>query len=127
MDIDKILENFNDEKTACMFNQDEIQQNKVQAVLPYLFPFLFFLPLLADKEKKSEFCKFHANQQLTWFLLLTVLRIVQGIIGHIPLVGWIVSLVIDIAELAVAIGLIYGASKGKALRLPFIGEMINIF
>lgn len=127
MDIDKILENFNDEKTACMFNQDEIQQNKVQAVLPYLFPFLFFLPLLADKEKKSAFCKFHANQQLTWFLVNTVIWIVKNIIRGIPLVGWIVSLVIDIADLAVTIGLMYGASKGKALRLPFIGEMINIF
>lgn len=127
MDIDKILDNFNDEKTACMFSYDEVQKNVVPAVLPYLFPILFFLPLIADKEKKSEFCKFHANQQFTWFLVILILGIVKSIIGIIPLVGWIANRVIDIAELAVSVGLMYGASKGKALRLPFIGNLIKLF
>lgn len=127
MNIDKILDNFNDEKTACMFSYDEVQKNVVPAVLPYLFPILFFLPLIADKEKKSEFCKFHANQQFTWFLVTLIIGIVKRIISVVPLIGWLVNLAIDIAYLAVSVGLMYGASKGKALRLPFIGELIKIF
>lgn len=127
MDIDKILDNFNDEKTACMFSYDEVQKNVIPAVLPYLFPILFFLPLIADKEKNSEFCKFHANQQLTWFIVTVVIRILKRIIGIFPVIGWLVNLVIDIAMLVISVGLMYGASKGKALRLPFIGELIKIF
>ncbi|MDE6665745.1 MAG: DUF4870 domain-containing protein [Ruminococcus sp.] len=125
MDIDKIIEPFNDEKTACMFDYNEVQQNKIAAVVPYLIPFLFFLPLIMDKN--SAFCKFHANQQLTWFLVILVIGIVKSIIGIIPLIGWLVRCVIEIAELLVALCLMYGASKGKALRLPFVGELIKIF
>ncbi|MCM1507364.1 MAG: hypothetical protein NC177_09565 [Ruminococcus flavefaciens] len=127
MNIDKILDNFNDEKTACTFRAEEVQKNLVQAVLPYLIPLLFFLPLIADKEKRSEFCRFHANQQFTWFLVTVVLGIIENIIGIIPILGGIVNAVINIAELVIAVALMYGASKGKALRLPFVGEMINIF
>ncbi len=127
MDIDKILDNFNDEKTSCMFNYDEVQKNIVPAILPYLIPILFFLPLIADKEKKSAFCKFHANQQLTWLFVILVIGIVKSIIRVIPLIGWLTSLAIDIAELLISWGLMYGASKGKALRLPFIGNLINFF
>lgn len=125
MDIDKIIEPFNDEKTACMFDYNDVQQNKVAAVVPYLIPVLFFLPLIMDKN--SAFCKFHANQQFTWFLLTAVLVIVKNIIGIIPIIGGIANTVLNIAQLAVAVALMYGASKGKALRLPFVGELIKIF
>lgn len=127
MDIEKILDNFNDEKTASIFNGDDIQKNKVQAILPYLLPVLFFLPLIADKEKNSAFCKFHANQQFTWFLVTTVLGIIENVLGIIPLLGGIVTSVLGIAELIVSIALMYGASKGKALRLPFVGDLIDLF
>lgn len=125
MDIDRILDNFNDEKTACMFDSNEVQKNIIPATLPYLIPILFFIPILVNSN--SNFCKFHANQQFTWFLAVLVIEAVKKIIGIIPLIGWLVNLVITIAELAIAVALMYGASKGKALRLPFIGELINIF
>ncbi len=125
MDIDKILDNFNDEKTACRFSYDEVQKNIVPAVLPYLFPILFFLPLIMNKD--SDFCKFHANQQLTWLLVIFAIGIVKSIIGIVPLIGWLVNIAIEIAELLIAFSLMYGASKGKALRLPFVGELIKIF
>lgn len=125
MDIDKILENFNDEKTACTFNSGEVQKNVVPAVLPYLMPFLFFLPLVVDKN--SAFCRFHANQQLIWLIVNVIIQVIKKIIGIIPVIGWIAGLLIDVAQLAVAVGLMYGASKGKALRLPLVGELIKIF
>lgn len=127
MNIDSILENFNDEKTACMFSAEDVQKNSLQAVLPYLIPVLFFLPLLADKEKKSAFCKFHANQQFIWFLLTAVLVIVKNIIGIFPLIGGLANFILNIIQLAVAVALAYGAYKGKALRLPFISDLINLF
>lgn len=125
MNIDKILDNFNDEKTACMFNYNDVQQNKISAVIPYFIPILFFLPLIMDKN--SDFCKFHANQQLTWLIVTVVIEIIQKIIGIIPIIGWLANLLISIAVLLISVGLMYGAYKGKALRLPFVGELIKIF
>lgn len=123
--IDKILDNFNDEKTACMFDYNEIQQNKISAVVPYLIPILFFLPLIMDKN--SNFCKFHANQQLTWFIVTAVIGLICKLIGIIPIVGWIANFFIKIGLIIISIALAYGAIKGKALRLPFVGELIKIF
>ena len=125
MNIDNILENFNDKETACRFSGVDVRKNTVAGVLPYIFPVLFFLPIVADKN--SLFCKFHANQQFTWFLLTAVLVVVKNIIGIIPLVGGLVNLAINIVQLAVAVALAYGAYKGKALKLPFIGDLINLF
>lgn len=125
MDIDKIIEPFNDEKTACMFDYNDVQQNKIAAVVPYFIPVLFFLPLIMDKN--SAFCKFHANQQLTWLIVTVVIEIAEKIIGIIPVIGWLANIIISIAVLLVSLGLMYGASKGKALRLPFVGELIKIF
>ncbi len=125
MDIDKILDNFNDEKTACMFDYNEVKKNIIPAVLPYLFPILFFIPIIVDKN--SVFCKFHSNQQFTWLIVTIIIELVKKIIGIIPIIGWIVNVVIDIAMLIVSLSFMYGASKGKALRLPFVGNLIKIF
>ena len=125
MNIEKILDNFNDEKTASTFRPEDVQKYSVQAIIGYLTPILFFLPIVLDRN--SLFCKFHANQQFTWFLITVALVLVKNIIGIIPVISGIVGIVLNIAQLAVAIALMYGASKGKALRLPFVGEMINIF
>ena len=125
MNIEEILDNFNDEKTASTFSPEDVQKYSVQAIIGYLIPILFFLPIVLDRN--SLFCKFHANQQFIWFLITAVLAVVKNIIGIIPVISGIVGIVLNIAQLAVAIALMYGASKGKALRLPFVGEMINLF
>lgn len=125
MNIEEILDNFNDEKTASEFSPEDVQKNSVPVILAYLIPLLFFLPIVSDRN--SLFCKFHANQSFTWFLLTAVLGVVKNIIKIFPIIGGIAGSVLGIAELAVAVSLMYGASQGKALRLPFVGEMINLF
>lgn len=125
MNIEKILDNFNDEKTASTFSPEDVQKNSVPVILGYLIPLLFFLPIVSDRN--SLFCKFHANQQFTWFLLTAVLGVVKNIIKIFPIIGGIIGSVLGIAQLAVAVALMYGASQGKALKLPFIGDLINIF
>ena len=127
MNIDNIIENFNDREIACKFSGVDVRKNIVVGVIPYLVPILFFLPVLVDKERKSVFCKFHANQQFTWFLLTAVLVTAKKIIVIIPLIGGLANFILNIVQLAVAVALAYGAYKGKALRLPFIGDLIDIF
>lgn len=126
MDFNSILEQFDDKSISCGFSTSDIEESKVQAVLPYLFPILFFLPLVSGK-KGSEFNRFHANQQLAWLIVCAVLDIVAGLVSGIFLIGALVRAVIGIAELAVAISLMYGASQGMALKIPFVSDLIKFF
>lgn len=119
------MDNFNDSKEECQFDASDVQQYKVQAVLPYLFPILFFLPIISNKE--SNFCRFHANQQLIWLITCVVLNIVLRIISFIPVLGTLVYVLASLAVLAFAIMLMVSASQGKAVKIPFVGDLIKIF
>lgn len=123
--MDSILENFNDKNAQSTFKQEDVQKNMVVAVIPYILPLLFFVPILVDKN--SSFCRFHANQQLTWFITCILLGLIMFVIGLIPVLGMILNALIGLCTLAILIFYIIGTVKGMALRLPFIGNMVNIF
>ena len=42
----------------------DVDNNKALAIVGYIIPILFFIPLLNESSKNSPFAKFHANQQL---------------------------------------------------------------
>jgi uncharacterized membrane protein len=123
--MNEFLENFNDINTEQTFNPPEVEKNKLLAVIAYLLPILFFVPILGDSN--STYCKFHANQSLTWLIVMIVLFIVKFILGSIPVLGVLVKLVIWLAIIAVDIAFIIGSLNGKAYRLPVIGNMLNVF
>ncbi len=119
------LDAFNDEKVQSTFDAGDVQTFKVQAVLPYLIPILFFLPILGNKN--SSFCKFHANQQLAWLITTVLLGLIGKIIGFIPFLGALVNAVLWIAVVLVAVLLMISANNGKAIRIPVIGSLFEIF
>lgn len=119
------LENFNDINTEQTFNPTEVDKNKPLAIIAYLLPILFFLPILGDGN--STYCKFHANQSLTWLIVLVLLSIVRIVLLFIPVLGVLCNIVIWLAILAVMIVYIIGAVKGKAYRMPFVGNLLNVF
>lgn len=121
----EILENFNDQSAQNSFTQADVQKNNILAAVCYVFPILFFVPILVDGS--SPFCRFHANQQLTFFIFGIILGIVMAIIGIIPVLGAIIDVLISLCMLALLIALVYGAVKGMAVRIPFIGNFINVF
>ncbi len=121
----EILENFNDQSAQNSFSQADVQKNSVLVAVCYVIPILFFVPILIDGS--SPYCRFHANQQLTLFAFGVVLGIVMGIIGIIPVLGAIIDVLISLCMLAFLIALVYGAVKGMAVRIPFIGHLINVF
>jgi len=115
------LENFNDLSTEKTFVSEEIKKNQPLAVIAYLLPIFFFLPTLSDKN--STYCKFHANQSLTWLIVCVAVCIVMKILGYIPVLGTICNLVLSLALLAILIVFIIGVIKDKAYRIPFIGNL----
>ncbi len=121
----EILSNFNDQSAQNSFDQADVQKNKFLIAVCYVFSFLFFIPLLIDKS--SSYCRFHANQQLTLLICEIIIGLVLAVVGLIPVLGAIIGVLVGICMLALIIALAYGGYNGMAVRIPFIGNMINIF
>lgn len=96
------------------FDPQDIEKNKMMAGLSYI---IFFLPLLICPE--SKYGKFHANQALILLLVGVVGNIV---LGFIPIIGWLLLPLFNVAVLILGImGLVSGFG-GKAKKLPIIGR-----
>lgn len=101
--------------TTASFDPEDINKNKIFAILAY-FGILVLVPIFAAKD--SKFAKFHANQGL----LLFIAEIAGSVISVIPVLGTLVSFVVSIACSALAIIGIINAAKGEAKELPVIGK-----
>lgn len=122
--MDSIFEKFNDEEEQMKFGED-MRKYELFAVAAYIVPILFFLPIAVDKE--SDFCKFHSNQALCWLIVSSVLSAIGGILGMIGgpfgLIGTVIPLFMFLCEAFLAAG----AWKGYAIRIPVLGNIINVF
>lgn len=106
------------EPAAPQGNQADADKNKAMAIIGYIIPILFFIPLVTDA-KNSPFAKFHANQQLVLLLAAIAVNVVGGII---PFLGWFIILPFgSIALIVLAIMGIISAAKGEMKKLPVIG------
>ncbi len=103
-----------EQKTPSVATKEDIEKNKLNAVLSYL-GILIIVPLLSDEAKKSTFAKFHLNQGL----VLLIAGFVGSFIFWIPLIGWIVAVVFFVIWL---IGII-GAIQGEMKRVPILGNI----
>lgn len=104
-------------------NQSDAEKNKAMAIIGYIIPILFFIPLVTDA-KNSPFAKFHANQQLDFLLFAVVGYIVSSIL-MVVLIGFLLYFLVIIASIVFMIMGIINAAKGEMKPLPFIGG-INI-
>lgn len=96
----------------------DVEANKAMAIVGYILPILFFVPLLSEA-KNSAYAKFHANQQLNLLLAAIAVNVVGTII---PILGWFIILPLgSLAILVIAIMGIINAAKGEMKALPIIG------
>ncbi|PIP28104.1 MAG: hypothetical protein COX29_02960 [Candidatus Moranbacteria bacterium CG23_combo_of_CG06-09_8_20_14_all_35_22] len=98
----------------------DVEKNKPMAIIGYIIPILFFIPLLSEEGKKSPFAKFHANQQLN-LLLFGVIGYTASAILMIILIGFLLYFVVIIGSLVFLIMGIINAAKGEMKKLPIIG------
>ena len=94
-----------------VFDQKDIEENKIVAAIGYLW-ILFLVPLLLKKE--SPFAQFHAKQGL-------VLCIAALVFSIIPVLGWLANLVL----LVVAIMAIIKTLSGEAWEIPYVKDMVK--
>lgn len=95
--------------TTADYSAEDIEKNKVYAILAY-FGILVLIPILAAPN--SRFARFHANQGL-------ILFIAAIIFSFVPFVGWIFNLITLVFAI---MGIVY-AAQGKAKELPLIGSI----
>ena len=107
--------------TATFSSPSDVQANKVMAIIGYIFPLLFFIPLVTDA-KTSPFARFHANQQLVFLILYFCASLLSGAL-MIILIGWCLFAIVVVASLAHMIQGILNASSGKMTPLLLIGAI----
>lgn len=97
----------------------DVEKNKVMAIIGYIVPLLFFVPLVTVA-KDSPFARFHANQQL----VLLIAAVAVNLLGtFVPLIGWGIILPVGTVFLIIlAILGVINASRGEMKRLPVIGS-----
>ncbi len=110
---------LNTPDTTAEFDQEDVQKNKVMAVLAY-FGLLFLVTLLAAKD--SQYAKFHTNQGVVLWIAGIVVSVVSGILVFIPFIGGLIATLISLVMFALTILGIVNAATGKAKELPVIGK-----
>lgn len=101
---------------------DDMGNHKVLAIVGYILPFLFFLPLLSEEGKKNEFAMFHANQHLILLIALVILYFIHSALFMMFFMGgYFLSSIINLAFLVLVIVGIVNAAQGKMKELPLIG------
>ena len=84
---------------------------------------LVLIPLLAAP--KSKFARYHSNQGLILLIIELISVVVFSLLGLIPYVGIVFSIVGWLVDLLCFVLLILGivnAAQGKAKALPLIGK-----
>jgi len=107
----------------------------VSGALAYLLgPITGIVFLLLEKE--SRYVRFHAGQSIgVWvgFLIFSiVLTVISGVLGAIPVLGWIfglvfllISLGLTLVGLALWLFLMYKGYSGEEWEFPFVGAQVR--
>lgn len=115
-DFKKNLEDLNNTPdTTDQFSQEDIEQNKLMAILAYL-NLLVLIPIFAAKN--SPFARFHSNQGLILLIITIVVNVLDWTIFILP--NFIFT-ILRILIIALAVLGIYNAFSGRAKELPLVG------
>ena len=125
--MENLFTQFNDIEAQKEFSSQDLNKDGkfIFSTIGYIIPILFFVPAVINNQ--SAFCRFHANQQLTWLIFCIVLGVVCSILRIIPFIGALVNGILGFVTLVIGILLFIAALKGYAVRLPFIGNLISVF
>lgn len=96
-------------------------QHKAIAIVGYIIPVLFFIPLLSEA-KNNAYAKFHANQQLNLLLWWVVGHVVAAILMFI-LIGALLYVVVYVGGVIFLVMGVINAANGQMKPLPLIGKI----
>lgn len=114
------MENLDEQNVDNTTGGDSANDDKVIGILSYL-GLLWIVAYIIYNNKKSEYNIFHLRQGLG----LLIVGIANMIIGAIPFIGWLISLIVFFAIIAFMIIGIMAAANGEQKELPLIGKFIS--
>lgn len=105
---------MSEEKTKSSTGMDENVASLLTYVLGLVTGILFLVI-----EKDSKLVRFHAFQSI---LISAVFIILNMILGFVPIIGWLISLLLSPVAFILWLVLLYQAFQGKWFKLPLIGD-----
>lgn len=106
-----------------VFSKEDIEKTKSVAMWAYV---VFFIPLIAESCKNSNYARFHTNQGLILLITSIVGNIAISILGSLlwflfwlwPIVSfaWWVTIVVFVIKSMISV------KKGEAKQLPLVGK-----
>jgi len=100
------------------FDPRDIADNKLFAVVPYLFGIIAGL-IVGIYVKESPFVKFHIKNAIR----IEIVSLLILLIAIIPFIGWVVAAVLEIAMVVLDIIAIVWAFQGKAKDIPVVSSI----
>jgi uncharacterized membrane protein len=90
----------------------------VAGLLAYILMWLTGIIFLLT-EKENEFVRFHAMQSIVVFVPLTIASL---IVGFLPVIGGLVSVLLQIGTIIIWLFLMFQAFQNKRYKVPFAGD-----
>lgn len=115
---------FPEQKQSTSSSEADVSQVRLFGILGYIFPILFFLPLVTDA-KNNTFAKYHANQQLLLLLFLIIGNTAASILTVI-LIGLLLYPVVWIFGLVCMVMGILNVVNDRQKPLPLIGTITTL-
>ncbi len=99
-------------------NTRNLSENKNIAIIAYITIIGLIIAFVMNNEKKDPFAAYHIKQSLG--LALTGLAL--GVVGLIPILGWIINIFGIFVLLYMWVVGLMNAINGKENPVPFLGE-----
>jgi len=100
------------------FSAEVIESGKSTAIIAYITIIGLIVAFIMNNDKKNPFSSFHIHQVLG----LAVTGLFIGIIGIIPVIGWLVAIVGSVLLLIMWISGLINAVNGKEKPMPVLGK-----
>ncbi len=101
----------------------DVNDHKLFAILGYILPFLFFIPMVNDSSKNNPFARFHANQHLILLAIgLSFFVLSQVLLGALGILSLLIFPIVNIGMLVLVILGIINAAQGEMKELPLVGH-----
>lgn len=102
---------------------NDVGDHKLWAIVGYILPILFFVPMVIETSKHNMFARFHANQQLNLLIVWVVVQVVLGQILYMAIGGGMYMLmpIINLGLLVLVVLGIINAAQGEMKKLPLLG------
>ena len=95
-----------------------VSEGKSIAIIAYITFIGLIIAFVMNNDKKNDFAKYHITQSLG----LTLTGLALGVIGMIPILGWIIDLVGFFVLLYMWIMGVVNAVNGQEKPVPILGN-----